>query len=352
MAYITHQKIGITAISACVPKKIMHNSDLGYLIPENEIEKVIKNVGIVEKRYADENTCASDLCYKAALKLFEDNHIDPATIDGLIFVTQTPDFKVPATAPSLQHRLGLKQSCLTFDVTMACSGYVYGLSIAQAIVNQTGINKVLLLVGDTISKLISQRDKHTIPLFGDAGTATLVEKGNFPDSYFSLNSDGNGADIMLIPYGGCRLPSSPEGFIEETDEDGNVITGHNIRMKGMDVFNFGIRVVGSDIKNLLTFCNMKTEDLDLLIFHQANRFMNDFFAKLLKIPKEKTPYSMSLYGNTSSASVPLTIVAEMYDETKYPNRDKVLMSGFGAGLSWGTSLVSLANTKISQLIEY
>jgi len=352
MAFITYKGVGIKAISACVPPKIMYNKDLGYLIPEDDIKKIIETIGISEKRYAESDVCTSDLCFKAAQKLIEDNQIDLETIDGLIFVSQTPDYRVPATAPSLQDRLGLKQGCLSFDINLACSGYVYGLSIAYSLATQMGINRILLLVGDTLSKIVSTKDKMTVPLFGDAGTASLIEKGDYPESYFSLNSDGKGAEIMQIPYGGYRFPSSPEGFKEITYDEVSVVNGENIQMKGMDVFNFGVKVVVSDIKKLLNSCGKTTEDIEVLLFHQANRFMTDFFSKRLKISEEKTPFSMFRFGNTSSASVPLTIVSEMHDKEKYPHRNCVIMSGFGGGLSWGTSLVSLADTQISELVEY
>jgi len=352
MANITYQGVGIKAISACVPPKIMNNNDLGYLIPQADIQKLIHSVGINQRRYAEADVCTSDLCYKAAQKLMDDNQIDPTTIDGIIFVSQTGDYKVPPTSTSLQHRLGLKQDCFAFDVNLACSGYIYGLSIACSFATQIGVNRILLLVGETLSKIISQKDKVTVPLFGDAGTATLIEKGDYPDSWFSLNSDGSGADIMQIPYGGARNTSSIKGFEEKTDEDGNISTGEHIQMKGMDVFNFGIKVVPSDIKNLLSFCGKTTDDIGVMVFHQANRFMTNFFAKRLKLSPEKTPYSMDRFGNTSSASVPLTIVTEMYNPEKYTERDCVVMSGFGAGLSWGTAVVSLSKTCISELVEY
>jgi len=352
MAFITYKGVGIKAISACVPPKIMYNKDLGYLIPEEDIKKIIETIGISEKRYAESDVCSSDLCFKAAQKLIEDNKIDLETIDGLIFVSQTPDYKVPATAPSLQDRLGLKQGCLSFDINLACSGYVYGLSIAYSLATQMGINRILLLVGDTLSKIVSTKDKMTVPLFGDAGTASLIEKGDYPESYFSLNSDGKGAEIMQIPYGGYRFPSSPEGFKEITYDEVSIVNGENVQMKGMDVFNFGVKVVVSDIKKLLNSCGKTTEDIEVLLFHQANRFMTDFFSKRLKISEGKTPFSMFRFGNTSSASVPLTIVSEMHDKEKYPHRNCVIMSGFGGGLSWGTSLVSLADTQISELVEY
>lgn len=352
MAQIKFTGVGIKAVAACVPSKVMNNTDLGHLIPESEIQKVIQTIGIRERRYAEADICTSDLCYHAALKLFEDNQIDPASIDGLIFISQTADYKVPPTSTILQHKLGIGQSCLAFDVNMACSGFVYGLSIACSFASQSGINRVLLLVGETLSKIISPKDKATVPLFGDAGTATLIEKGDYPDAWVTLNSDGSGAHIMEIPYGGARHPSCTKGFEEVIDEDGNAISGEQIHMQGMEVFNFGLRAVPSDINQLLAFSGRKPEDIEIMLFHQANRFMTNFFAKRLKLPAEKTPYCMDRYGNTSSASIPLTMVSEMHEPDKYPNRDIVVMSGFGAGLSWGSALFSLKDTKISEVVEY
>lgn len=352
MATIINKGIGISAIAACVPSKRVFNRDLIYFIPEAEIEKTINAIGIEERREADANVCSSDLCFKAAEKLIIDSNIDRSTIDGLIFISQTPDYRQPSTAPSLQERLGLPQSTLSFDINMACSGYIYGLSIAFALTDQCGINNILLLVGETMSKTISKKDKNTTPLFGDAGTATLITKNEaFGDSYFTLNSDGSGADILQIPYGGYRHPSSIEGLRETQDEDGNVHTGEQLHMQGMDVFNFGLRVVPKSIKHIIELAGCEMQDIDLIHFHQANKFMTDFFAKKLKFPLEKVPYSINKFGNTSAASIPLNIVSEM-QKNNYPHRNKVVMAGFGAGLSWGTCLLSLEHTYISELIEY
>lgn len=350
MAIIKYCNVGIRAISACVPRKIMYNKDLTYLISEDEIEKIIENVGISERRYADEGVCSSDLCQKAAEKMFEDNSINKEEIDALIFVSQTSDYHQPATAPLLQYKLGLPTSTLCFDVNLACSGYVYGLSIAYAYASMQGIRKVLLLVGETMSKTVSQYDKVATPLFGDAGTATLVSKGDFPKALFSLNSDGAGSDVIKMPYGGYRSPSCPQGFLKVSDNDGNIRTGEQFYMDGMDVFNFGMRVEPKDIKMLLKECEMNVDDVDLLIYHQANKFMTDFFSKRLKISTDKTPYCLEKFGNTSSASIPLTIVTEL--EVNYPERKHVIISGFGAGLSWATAMVDLTQCRISSLVEY
>jgi 3-oxoacyl-[acyl-carrier-protein] synthase-3 len=348
MAIIRFKNVGINAISACVPKTVVSNRNLGYLIPEEEIEKTINNIGIEEKRIADADCCSSDLCFKAAHKLMQDNEIAPESIGALIFVSQTSDFHQPATAPILQHKLGLPKDTLSFDINLACSGYVYGLSTAFAYANM-GL-RVLLLVGETMSKIVSRKDKVNTPLFGDAGTATLIEPGDYGDAVFSLHSDGAGAMVMNVPYGGFRNQSCAEGLKEETDADGSVRTGEQFRMDGMDVFNFGMREEPKDIKRLLAECEMTIDQVDVLIYHQANKFMTDFFSKKLKIDAGRTPYSLKHYGNTSSASIPLTIVSQMKDG--YFKRNRVILSGFGAGLSWGSVMLDLRKCVISDIIEY
>jgi 3-oxoacyl-[acyl-carrier-protein] synthase-3 len=352
MAIVKYKNVEISAISACVPKNVSSNHELISMMSEEEVEKVINSIGIKEKRIADKDVCASDLCFKAAERLLEDNQTDKDEIDALIFVSQTPDYRQPATAMSLQSRLGLSKSTLCFDINLACSGYVYGLSVAFAYASCEGIRKALLLVGETMSKTISAKDKITAPLFGDAGTATLISKSSGAEtSLFSLNSDGSESDILRVPYGGYRHPSSLEGLKEYTD-DGNIRTGEHLNMKGMEVFNFGLREVPKDIKKVMAETGKNIDDIDVFVFHQANKFMTDFFAKKLKINLEKVPYSLSRFGNTSSASIPLTIVSEMCDREVFPDRRRAVISGFGAGLSWATALVSLENTNISELIEY
>lgn len=350
MAELRFDKVGIHSIAACVPPRVESNLDLGYLIPAEEIAKTIENIGIRERRIADDDVCASDLCFKAAEKLISDNGIERDSIQALIFVSQTSDYHQPATAPILQHRLGLNKSTLSFDVNLACSGYVYGLSIAYSFCTQVGCDRVLLLVGETMSKITSDLDRESKPLFGDAGTATLIEKGDYGNSVFSLNSDGSGAEVMMIPVGGFRNPSSIESFEYEEDAKGNRRNGHQFRMDGMDVFNFGMRVEPKDIKGLVASAGLSMDDIDLLVYHQANKFMTDFFTKRLKFSTEKTPYSLDRFGNTSSASIPLTIVSELKE--KYPDREKVILSGFGAGLSWGSVLLDLSKCRISELIDY
>lgn len=336
-------------MSACVPPGVVDNRDLGYLIPEEEIDKTINNIGIEQRRIADADVTASDLCYKAARQLMDDNGIDPASIDVLLFMSQTPDYRIPATSCLLQHRLGLPRETMCFDISLGCSGYLYALSTAFAYASMQGINRVLLLDGETFSKIVNRRDKVDWPLYGDAGTATLVEKGDYGTSTFMLNTDGSGEDVLKV-HAGMRHPITANSCVEREREDGNIRTELEVFMDGMDVFNFAISKVPKSIKLLLQQTNRTIDDVDYLVFHQANRFMMDFFVKKLKISPEHVPYCIGKYGNTSSASVPLTIVSELAG--KLDGEHTVVMSAFGAGLSWGSAMVAMRDCKISPVFDY
>lgn len=350
MATIKYKNVGISAMSACVPSKVYGNRNLGYLIPEDEIEKTISNIGIEERRIADDDVCASDLAYKAALKLMEDNHIDPESIDVLLFMSQTSDYRIPATSCILQHRLGLSKDTCCIDLTLGCSGFVFALSTAFAYASMDGVNRVLLLDGETFSKIVNKRDKVDWPLYGDGATATLIEKGDFEESVFVLRSDGAGENAVKIPGGGMRNRVTAESVVETLREEGNIRNDLEVYMDGMDVFNFAMSVVPKGVKEIAKITNTTLEDIDWLVFHQANKFMTDFFAKRLKFDMNKVPYCIHKYGNTSSTSVPLTIVSELYDKLK--DGDRVVMCGFGAGLSWGTARVVFKDCKISPVIDY
>lgn len=316
---------------------------------EEEAEKMIESVGIRERRTCDDTTCASDLCYAAAKKLIDDNGIDPQSIDMLLFMSQSADYRCPATACILQHRLGLSKECAAMDLSLACSGYVYSLSCAMAYASLPGINRVLLLDGETFSKLVNPRDKVNVPLYGDAGTATLVEKGDFDESVFILNTDGSGEDAVKIPAG-MRNPVTSQSCEEKERENGNWRNDLQVYMDGMEVFNFAIRVVPKGVRNILSATSTAIDDIDYLVFHQSNRFMTDFFTKKLKFDPEKVPYCIGRFGNTSSASVPLTIVSEL--QGKLNDCKNVVMCGFGAGLSWGTANIHFKDCKISDIVEY
>ena len=349
MAKITFQGVGIKALSACVPQEVVYNKDLGYLIPEEEIDKVIDNIGIEQRRIASPDVMASDLCFKAAQQLMADNDIDPKSIDVLLFMSQTADYRIPATSCLLQQRLGLPKETMCMDITLGCSGYLYALSTAFAYASIPGVNRVLLLDGETFSKIVNRRDKVDWPLYGDAGTATLVEKGDFGPSTFLLYTDGSGEDKLKI-HAGMRNPITPDSCVEREREDGNVRTDLEVFMDGMDVFNFAISKVPRSVKQLLAETGETIDDVDYLVFHQANRFMMDFFVKKLKIAPERVPFCINKYGNTSSASVPLTISSEL--NGKLEGSHTVVLSAFGAGLSWGSALLHTLDCRVSPVIEY
>ncbi len=349
MAKITFQGVGIKALSACVPSDIVSNKDLGYLIPEEEISKVIDNIGIVERRIAPDDVTASDLCYSAAQRLMQDNGIAPDSIDVLIFMSQTGDYRIPATSCIMQHRLGLPKSTMCFDISLGCSGYLFALSTAFAYASMEGINRVLLLDGETFSKIVNRRDKVDWPLYGDAGTATLIEKGDYGSSTFILNTDGSGEDAIKI-HAGMRNPVTADSCVEREQEDGNVRNDLEVFMDGMDVFNFAISKVPKCVKQLLSETDHTIDDVDYLVFHQANRFMMDFFVKKLKIAPDRVPYCIGKYGNTSSTSIPLTVASEL--NGRLDGDHTVVMSGFGAGLSWGAALLQMRDCKVSPVFDY
>lgn len=349
MAILKFSGVGISAMSACVPSVIAQNKDLTYLIPPEEIEKTIRSIGINERRISDKDVCSSDLCYKAALKLMSDNNIAPDSIDVLLYMSQTSDYRIPATAPILQQRLGLSQNTACLDLSLGCSGYVYALSTAYAYASMPSVRRVLLLDGETFSKIVDKYDKVNAPLYGDAGTATLIEKGEYGDSVFILRTDGSGEDAVKIPAG-MRIPVTEESCMVTEREDGNRRSDLEVYMNGMDVFNFAIRVVPKSIKEIVEYSGTTLGDVDYVIYHQSNRFMTDFFTKRLKIDQSKVPYSIDRFGNTSSASIPLTIVSELSGSLK--GKKRTVLCGFGAGLSWGTAAITFNDCRISPLIEY
>ena len=351
MATIKYSNVGVTGIASCVPSNISGNKDLVDLRASDESDNVINNIGIFEKRFVDEGVTPSDLCFKAANHLLDEMKVDRNTIDMVIFMSQSPDYKIPATSPSLQHRLGLPKTTACIDLSLACSGYVYSLSTAFAYASQDGINKVLLLDGETFSRIVSPKDKVNAPLYGDAGTATLIEKGDFGKSVFTLFTDGSGQDAIKINSGGARVPSDVTSCIPKEREEGNVRSDQDIFMDGLEVFNFTLKVVPSSIKQILEISDNTNESIDYFVFHQANKFMIDFFVKKLKIESSKVPISLDTFGNVSSATIPLTISSRLNKEL--PGRQKrLLLSGFGAGLSWGAAIINFNDCFVCDFIEY
>ena len=351
MAYLSYTNVGIAGIAACVPQNKIDNYNYTQYFPKDIVEKVVDKIGIKERRFADDNICASDLCFAASEKLIADMQIDKSTIDVLVFISQTPDYRMPATSFLLQERLGLPKTTMVFDISLGCSAFLYGLSLGYSLLQQPNINRVLLLDGETRSKVYSPKDRKTAFLFGDAGAAVLLEKGEkYGNSYFSFNSDGSMADTIKIEGGGYRMPSSEETLRERiVDEYGNIRSLEHGYMDGDDVFNFVASKVPKDIKKLCEATGHDLTSFDYYLLHQANNFMNQFLVKKLKIDSTKVPSSIAKFGNTSSVSIPLTIVSELQNRLRGTN--KLLLSAFGVGLSWATAILHTDDCHISELVE-
>ena len=351
MAVIQYDGVGIAAMSAAVPKHIIKNREYTDIFSVEEANEIVDKTGIEERRFADAATCSSDLCFAAAEKLFADNDFNKEDIDLLVFISQTPDYRMPATSVILQHRLGLPNKTIAFDITLGCSAFLYGLSVVYGMMERSGLKKALLLDGETRSKVYSPRDRRSAFLFGDGGVAALIERDpKYGRSTFSLNSDGSRADLIMIPAGGYRKMSSPETLVEKVvDEFGNMRSEEQGYMRGGDVFNFVIREIPRDIKNTLAIVGKSVDDFDFIVFHQANNFINSYIMKKMKMDAAKIPSTIAKYGNTSSVSVPLTIVSEL--RGKLDGRKDVLLSAFGVGMTWATGVLQLVDCKISEIVE-
>jgi 3-oxoacyl-[acyl-carrier-protein] synthase-3 len=351
MGLLSFNSVGIAGMAAAVPRNIINNFEHDRWFKKKDIQEIIEKIGVKERRFADEKTCSSDLCYAAAEKLILDKSINREEIDLLVFISQTPDYRMPATSVILQERLGLTTGTITLDINLGCSAFIYGLSVVFSMMSGGQIRKALILDGETRSKVYSQKDRKTAFLFGDAGVAVLIERNdNFSSSYFSLNSDGSRESLIKINAGGYRNMSSIETLKEMViDEFGNIRTDENGYMNGADVFNFVIREIPKDFNRLLQFSGIDVGSIDYFIFHQANSYINGFLAKKLKLPNEKVPSTIEKFGNTSSVSIPLTIISEL--KNKLNANKKLLLCGFGVGLSWGTAAINMNNCFISDIVE-
>jgi 3-oxoacyl-[acyl-carrier-protein] synthase III len=351
MAYLEFKNIGIAGMAASVPHNIIDNYKYTTYFPVEDVKEIVDKIGVKERRFADANTCSSDLCFAAAEKLFADMNIDKNEIDILIFVSQTPDYRMPATSVILQHRLGLPQTTMTLDFNIGCSGFIYGLSVIYAMMQQNSFRKALLLDGETRSRIYSPKDRKTAFLFGDGGVAAIIEKNEkYGNSYFSLNSDGSRESLIKINAGGYRNPSSAETVKEKVvDEFGNIRSEEHGYMNGADVFNFVIREIPKDFKALLDYSKTDINAIDYFLFHQANTYINGYLAKKLKLETEKVPSSIEKFGNTSSVSIPITIVSELKNALK--TNKKLLLSGFGVGMTWATAIMNFEDCRISEIVE-
>jgi len=335
MALFSISNTRIAGISAALPKQTVSNRDLKGLSAQ-EIDLLITTTGIENRRLADDSTCASDLCLAAGEMLLNELNWNKAEIDVLIFVTQTPDFQVPGNSMLLQQKLGLSTSCIAFDINQGCAGYVYGLSVISSMMSSSGMKKGLLLVGDTITKIIDKEDNSTTPIFSDAGSATAIEFSNEVNPmHFNLQTDGTKHDAITVAKGGARTPSKEDAYMT---------------MHGHDIFAFGLKEVAPNIHALLDFCKTDKDRIDYFVFHQANLLLNESIRKKVGVDPEKVPTTLAKFGNTSCATIPITMVSELAKHIK-TEETQLVLSGFGVGLSWGSAIVNLDGIVCPELIE-
>jgi len=350
MAFQEISNVELKGIAACVPSQSYKVNELG-LFSEEEALRFSESTGVYNLRISKQETTTSDLVYEAAEQLIKDLKWKKEDIDILIFVTQTPDYILPATSCILQSRLGLGEDTFVMDVSLGCSGWIYGLMTISNFISSGSFKKGLLLVGDTISKTCSQNDKSTYPLFGDAGTATAVEYNPICETLkFQIGVDGNRSNAIVIPDGGFRNPFSSNSFKSKTFNEGIIRSPKDLILEGMDVFSFGITMAPKSVNSLLEKYNIDRESVDYYLFHQANLFMNEKIRKKLKISEDKVPYSLNQFGNTSSATIPLTMITQKSNELRNALKS-VIACGFGVGLSWGSVWFKSSNLVCSELIE-
>lgn len=344
MALSTLHNVRFAGMASCVPHRVLDNVRDCPPSQRSERERLVRNIGIQTRRICPEWQTFSDLALVATEKLLADLRWQREEIDALIVVTQSPDYLIPSTAIILQDRLGLPQTTIAFDVNLGCSGYPFGLHLLGSMVSAGGVKKALLLVGD---KSATVKD----PLFSDAGTVTALEfDASAPPMHFDLNSDGSGYKAIMLPAGGHRRPYSIEHAIPSRDEHGNKVHPGDLILDGPAVLSFSTQRVPPAVERLLQYAQVDKAQIDYFIFHQANRMINETIRKKLGLPVEKVPSTLPDLGNTSGASLPVTITARLHD-TLVTGTHKLLLSGFGIGLSWGSVIVDIAGARFPAMIE-
>ena len=348
MAFCEYRNVRIAGVAAGVPRIIASNLDLsaerGEISADYTPAQFVELTGVKERRFSEVLT-TSDLGFAAALRLMADIGWGKADVDAVLFVSQTADYALPATACILQDRLGLSKECFAMDIALGCSGWVYGLSTAAAMAAGGQFKKILLVAGDARRRAPQKFD----PLFGCAATATAVEYSEGADGFqFHFGTDGSGFDAIIIPDSGSRNQVRPESF-EMHDWEGRPYHNMMTHMKGMDVFSFGITTAPKTIKKLAEHYSFDYQSFDYYLFHQANMKMNNMIVKKLKLDPAKVPSEMYNFGNTSSASIPLLLVTQIRDQVN-GQKKKFLCCGFGVGLSWGTVAFEQA-IRVSPLVD-
>ena len=327
----------ILAVRYALPDQSLTFAELEGRFGSDMMKRVLSGSGIRNRRVAPAGMCGSDYAFEAAVQLLDEENVDRRSIDLLIMCTQTPDYLLPTTACVLHERLGLKHECACFDINLGCSQYVYGLSVAHSMITAGVATRALVLTGDTLTRTLHPYDRAVVPLLADGGSATLVGPVAAGEGFlrFKLGTDGSGHRHLMIPASGFRRPRSPETSQEASDADGNVRSAENLHMSGAAIFHFAISTVPPVIMNLLKELGLGMEAIDLFVFHLANKYM---LARKLKIPDEKMFYFIEEVGNTSGTTVPIAL-CEAWRAGKVAPGKKILLIGFGVGLSWAATVI-------------
>jgi len=341
--------IAMRGVAAAVPTKVARTSEYDILSPE-ERQRLQKATGISAHRMSPPNQCTSDLCQAATEHLLEHLGWTRDSIGALILLTQTPDQPIPATSIVLQDKLGLPTTCIAFDINLGCSAYPYGLATVASLMLTLKIPRALMLMGD-ISRVCAYEDRSAWPLFGDAGSATALEfDPAAPQIHFDLMSDGSGRNAIIIPGGGLasRLPPGDGSSRTVTGDDGIPREPGNLLLRGADIFSFAITKVPSSIERTLASAGKIPAEVDFLVLHQANKMINDTIAKKTRFGADVSLSTLADYGNTSSASIPLTLCAHA---PQFDRNRLIAACGFGVGLSWGTVLLTIPANSVLPVIE-
>lgn len=352
MSFLSVRNIKLVGLSASVPEDIIETESYNLLSPE-QIDHFLRSTGIERRRRATNNQCTSDLCAAATERLISDLGWSKEEIDLLVFASHTGDYKLPSTSCILQNRLNLPTECMAFDINHGCSGFLYGLGIASNLMSSGNFRKGLLLVGNTQSKNVSYEDKSTYMIFGDAGAVAALEYAPIDgDSFdFHFMTDGAELESVYIPHGGYRHPIKPESFVVEDCGDGIKRNKTNLIMDGMDVFAFANKNLPRSVKALSEHLNINKEnDVDYFVMHQANKFLCNKVCKKCGIPSEKSFFSYKNFGNSSGASIPLTMVTEMQDILGSKERKNILSTAIGGGFSIASAMIKVGKVHCSDLV--
>jgi 3-oxoacyl-[acyl-carrier-protein] synthase-3 len=322
----------IKGVSYYLPENVLTNEDLISEFPEWTVDKVASKVGIASRHVAASDETAGDMAVKASEELFSEYCIERSSIDFVLLCTQSPDYPLPTTACILQNRLGLSTACGALDFNLGCSGYVYGLSLAKGLIFGGVAKNILLLTSEVYTQQLHPQDKGNRTIFGDAATATLISTEGFASiGDFSLGTDGSGAKNLILQSGGRR---HPDLMPETQTEDGTPVYPNHIQMNGSEVFNFTLTMVPPLVELTLDKNDLTVDQVDLFVFHQANKFMLNTLRKLCRIEKDRFYYAMEDVGNTVSNTIPIALKRAQADAS-IKQRSKILLAGFGVGYSWG-----------------